>query len=31
MTDLEAKGFCSKSQANAVSASIEGILITETQ
>jgi len=30
-SDVEAKGFCSKSQVNAVSASIEGILITETQ
>ena len=30
-SDVEAKAFCSKSQVNAVSASIEGILITETQ
>ena len=30
-SDVEAKGFCSKAQANAVSASFEGILITETQ
>jgi hypothetical protein len=30
-SDVEARGFCSKSQVNAVSASIEGILITETQ
>ena len=30
-SDVEAKAFCSKQQINAVSASIEGILITETQ
>lgn len=30
-TDIEAKGVCSKQQINAVSASFEGILITETQ
>lgn len=30
-TDIEAKGVCSKQQVNAVSASFEGILITETQ
>ena len=30
-SDVEAKGFCSKQQVNAVSASFEGILITETQ
>ena len=30
-SDLEARGFCSKQQTNAVSASFEGILITETQ
>jgi hypothetical protein len=30
-SDVEARGFCSKQQVNAVSASFEGILITETQ
>lgn len=30
-SDIETKAFCSKQQVNAVSASIEGILITETQ
>jgi hypothetical protein len=30
-SDVEAKAFCSKQQVNAVSASFEGILITETQ
>lgn len=30
-SDVEAKAFCSKQQPNSVSASIEGILITETQ
>ena len=30
-SDVEARGFCSKQQTNAVSASFEGILITETQ
>jgi hypothetical protein len=30
-SDIETRAFCSKSQANAVSTSIEGILITETQ
>ena len=30
-TDIEARAFCSKSQTNAVSASFEGLLITEDQ
>jgi hypothetical protein len=30
-TDIEARAFCSKQQTNALSASFEGLLITEDQ